>query len=200
MKVERDFTTIEEELALLKKRSENSSISVEELLHILSGKGRSLILILLCLPFCQPLQIPGLSTPFGLAIVFFGLRMAFSKHAWLPKSVLRKEISGSTLHKIADKALWLVNKMRHWVRPRLGWLCHYPSLQIVNGLLISLLGILLALPLPIPLSNLAAAWSIFFIALGLLEDNGVFVLIGYLTSLLTLAFFIAVALSLTLIF
>lgn len=170
---------------------------MDEILHILSGKGRILILLLLSLPFCQPLQIPGLSMPFGLVIAFLGLRMALGKHAWLPKSILKKTVTSHTLQKITEKTLRLIEKMKRWVHPRLIWMCQGPVMQIVNGLIIALLGIFLALPLPIPLSNMSAAWSIFLIGLGLLEDDGVFVLVGYIISLLTVVFFIAVTLSIT---
>lgn len=187
--------TIEEDLLLLQQRSQKGAVSVEEILHILSGKGRELILLFLSLPFCQPLQIPGLSVPFGLVIAVIGLRIAFGTQPWLPKMILAKKVTPQTLQKIIEKTLWLVRKMKRWVHPRLVWLSQGPVLQIVNGLLISVLGIFLALPLPIPLSNLMAAWAIFLMGLGLLEDDGVFVIVGYLISLCTVAFFIAIALS-----
>ncbi|MES2344926.1 MAG: exopolysaccharide biosynthesis protein [Chlamydiota bacterium] len=167
----------------------NASISIRELLHIFSGSGWALILILFSLPFCQPIQIPGLSTPFGLAIAFIGLRMIFGKHIWLPKKFLAKTIPSHALKKITAKTLKLIKKMRRWVHPRLEWICHYPAMHVVNGFIIFMLGILLALPLPIPLSNLTAAWSILLIALGILENDGLFILIGYAVFLSTLAFF-----------
>lgn len=194
------YPTIDEEILLLQEKSKDVAVSVEEIFQTLSGKGRSLILLFLSLPFCQPLQIPGLSTPFGLIIAFIGLRMAFGKRLWMPKWVLEQTIASDTLQKITEKTLWLVRKMRRWIHPRLTWLCHYPASQVANGLLISILGLILSLPLPIPFSNLIAAWSIFFIGLGLLEDNGVFVLIGYAISLFTFAIFIVMAISLSHIF
>jgi hypothetical protein len=42
---------------------------------------------------------------------------------------------------------------------------------------------------------LSVAWSIFFIGLGILEDDGIFVLIGYLISSIAIAFFVAMSLS-----
>jgi hypothetical protein len=81
----------EDRLILLQKRVETApSLSLFEIMGILSGKGRTLLLILLSLPFCQPIQIPGMSTPFGLMIAFIGFRMSFGKNAWLPKKVMSK--------------------------------------------------------------------------------------------------------------
>lgn len=189
---ENDNLTIEEEIALLQKRGESTSLTLGEIFQILSDKGQSLIVLFLSLPFCQPIQIPGFSTPFGIAIAFIGLKMAVGKYAFLPKSILERPISPQTLKTITEKFLWLLQKMNRWIHPRLTWLCNSPTMQVVNGIIISLLGILLALPLPVPFSNLMAAWSILFIGLGLLKDDGVFILIGYTTSLLTLGFFIAI--------
>lgn len=188
MKKIESYRIIEEDILYLQQKGKNSSLSIGEVLHILSRKWQSLILLFLSLPFCQPFQIPGLSTPFGLAVAFIGLRMTFGKYAWLPKGILSKTINRKTLQNTTEKILWVVKKMKRWVHPRLVWICHYPALQIINGLLIFILGIFLALPLPIPFSNLMAAWSIFLIGLGLLEDDGFLVLIGYLISLFALAF------------
>ena len=194
MKTPVNYSTVEEDILLLQQKSKNSSISIDEILQTLSGKGQALILLLLSLPFCQPLQIPGLSTPFGLTIAFIGLQMIFGKYAWLPKIISTKTIASHNLQTITDKILWLLKKINRWVHPRLSLLCHHPAWQIINGLFIFVLGLLLALPMPIPFSNLLAAWSLFFMGVGLLKDDGVFVLISYFIALFTCAFFVATVL------
>ncbi len=191
----KEVRTLEEGILLVHARAAQKPIAIGEVLRILSGRGRPVLLILLSLPFCQPIQIPGFSFPFGLAISFVGLRMAFGKHLWLPKKLLSKKVPVHTLDKITDKTLLVVRKIKRWIHPRLQGVCRSPIMEKVNGLLICLLGIFLALPLPIPLSNLTAAWSIFLLSLGMLEDDGGVVLIGYGLSLLTVGFFVGIALS-----
>lgn len=185
---------------LLEKSTRSSNLVIEEVLTTLSGKGRSLILIFLSLPFCQPVQIPGLSTPFGILIAVIGLRIAFEKRIWLPKRILSKTISSITIQKITQKSLNLMNKTKRFMHPRLKWLCDNWAMKIFNGLLIFLLGLFLALPLPIPLTNLVAGWSIFLLNLGLLESDGFFVIIGYLSSLITIIFFILIVFSIRIAF
>lgn len=189
------FRTLEEGILLLRKEAKGISLSIAEILCILSGRGRSLILILLSIPFCQPIQLPGLSTPFGLAIAFIGLRIVFGKRIWLPKKLLIKKVPSAVFEKITDKTLTLARKIKFWIHPRLIWMCHSSCMKKMNGLIIFILGIFLAFPLPIFLSNLTAAWSIFLVSLGMLEDDGVFVLIGYLVFLLTVAFFLLMGLT-----
>lgn len=190
MEKNKHYSTTEEEILLLQKMSKDAPVSIGAILHTLSGSGQALFVIFLCLPFCQPLQIPGLSTPFGLAIAFMGLKIAFGEYAWLPHFLVIKEVSSATLQKITDKTLRMFEKMNRFVYPRLTWLCNSKAFKILNGMLIAGLGILLALPLPIPLSNLMAAWTIFFFGLGLLKDDGVFIIVGYVLTLVTIVFFI----------
>ncbi len=187
--------SLEESIALLKEEISKKPISIGQILQILSGRGRALMLILLSLPFCQPIQIPGFSLPFGLTIAFLGLRMSFGKHVWLPEWILSKMIPGKTLNKILNSVLFLMKKIKPWIHPRLDWMCHSPIMEVVNGITICILGLFLALPLPIPFSNLLAAWAIFLIALGLSEDDGVLVVVGYFVSLLTIAAFAAMAMG-----
>lgn len=185
---------------LLEKSQRQSTISMGEILEILSGKGRLLILIFLSLPFCQPLQLPGLSMPFGLSVAFIGFRMAFSRRIWLPKRVLLKTIPAATVQKFSQKCLKLIKRIARWSHPRIRWLCKHRVSDIFNGLLIGLLGVFLAFPLPIPFTNLIAGWSIFLLSFGLLEEDGVFILGGYFFSFLTLVFFILLTFSFNHIF
>ncbi len=187
-------------VTLLEKSQRQPTISIKEILRVLSGKGRVLILMFLSWPFCQPLQIPGLSTPFGLIIAFVGVRIAFSKRIWLPKTVLLKTIPSATIQKVSQKGLKLLTKIARLIHPRFRWLYGLKIMHICNGLLIVLLGIFLALPLPIPLTNLSAGWAIFLLSIGLLENDGFFLIAGYLVTLLTIAFFISLAFSIKWIF
>lgn len=184
---------IEEDLIELQGKGRDHPLSMGEILELLSHKGELLAILVLSLPFCLPIQIPGFSTPFGLAITFLGLKMIFGKYAWLPKSLLEKKVPEKTLKTIIDNILWLTRKIKRWTYPRLIWLFQNPLSDIFNGLLITFLGLCLALPLPIPFSNLVVAWAIFLLCLGLLEEDGLLVIVGYLVSLIAFIFFAVIA-------
>lgn len=183
---------IEEDLLELQEKGKDTPLSLKDILEILSHKGELLAILVLSLPFCLPIQIPGLSTPFGLAIAFLGLKMTFGKYAWLPKSLLEKKVPSLLLQKITNKILWLVRKIKRWTYPRLTWLFQNTISDIVNGLIITFLGLCLALPLPIPFSNLGVAWAIFLLSLGLLEKDGLLVIVSYIASLIAFIFFTAI--------
>jgi len=170
--------TLEESLTIVLNKSQEGPLSVQEIFEVLATKGTNVFLIFLCLPFCQPLQIPGMSTPFGIVIALIGLRMSIRKHTWMPKFLLAKKISPRIINSIVTKSLWLLEKIKRFVHPRMYWFCH-DVMRTPHGIVIFLMGIFLAIPLPIPLGNLPAAWVIFLISLGLLEDDGLFVALGY---------------------
>lgn len=194
---EKKVASLEEDLTVLLDRSrEVDTLTLNEILNILSTKGRLLILIFLSLPFCQPIQIPGFSIPFGIAVAFFALRIAFGKRFWLPQTVMAKSLQAKTVEKIAKKSLDLLKKIRPLIRPRVQWVCTHRGMQLVNGLLLFFLGIFLALPLPIPFSNIVAGWAILLVSLGLLENDGLFVLAGYVLSAVIAIFLIFLLFSL----
>ena len=146
------------------------------------------MVLILSLPFCQPLQIPGLSLPFGLVIALCGFRMLTrSEKIWLPKKFLHKKISQEKLNSILDKAYWLIKRIKPWIYPRLQFLTLNPIMKKANGCIIIFQGLILALPLPLPLSNMIAAWALLFMALGILKDDGLCIIIGYLISLLVIS-------------
>ncbi len=187
--------TLEESLSDL-LQSDQDYFFIEEILRILSGNGRLIALLFLSLPFCQPLQIPGMSTPFGIAIIFIGIRMAFGKNFWLPQCILIKKIPSLKVRGLVFNGLKLIKKMGKWIHPHCEWMCIYPFMPLFHGLIIAFLGLILEhFPLPIPLSNLVAAWAIFLIALGTLKKAGILILIGYSISLVILIFFVVLGFS-----
>ncbi len=186
----------EDSLLVLLEKSRMGSLTIHEILEILSGKGSGLLLVFLSLPFCQPLQIPGLSIPFGLVIIILGLRMGLTQKVALPKSVLAKTVSPRLIDIIITKGLWLMGKIKSLIRPRLSWICRRPILRIAHGLTICLLGLYFVLPVPIPFSNIPAAWAIFLISLGLLEDDGLLVCLGYTVTAVGLSALIFLGITL----
>jgi hypothetical protein len=188
-------TSLEKILTLLEEKAQDSYLLVGDILKTLSGRGRPLLLIFLSFPFCLPIQIPGISILFGLIISFLGLRITFGRHIWLPKKLLSIKIPSKTILKIAKKSLHFLQKMKRWVHPRMLWMHCYRFMKIMNGLLLITLGLMLALPLPIPFTNIIVSWPIFLISLGLLEDDGLFILIGYGIACCAFLFFFAIGFS-----
>ncbi|MBM3207127.1 MAG: exopolysaccharide biosynthesis protein, partial [Chlamydiae bacterium] len=179
MKKNITYRNLEDTFRLFLEKSKKGSISLERVLKILSGKGKDFIIMLLAIPFCLPVQIPGLSIPFGIVIALMGLRVLIGGNVILPKKISQKQIPAKTMKRVAQSGIWIIKKFKRFVRPRMEQFCHSPIFKRINGLVIIILGLVLALPLPIPFTNLIAAWTLFLLTLGLLEDDGLLVIFSY---------------------
>ncbi|MDP1879414.1 MAG: exopolysaccharide biosynthesis protein [Parachlamydiaceae bacterium] len=183
--------SLAERLNRLLNLAKKKEVTLKVVMDMLSGKGQAVLLILFSLPFCQPIQIPGFSTPFGIILAFIGLRIAFGHRAWFPKTLLDRKIPYHVLKKIASIAIKITDKLKFLISTRLVWLVQKPILHILHGLTITFLAIFLSLPLPIPFTNLLAAFPLLAFGLGLLEDDGLMIIIGYLLAFLCFFSFVA---------
>jgi len=169
---------------------EQTPIPLSKVIDSLANKGRPLLILFLIIPFCQPLVIPGLSIPFGLVVALIGMRISSPKPLWLPKFLLNKKFNVKTLQKITNIFFKFLSMTEKWIHRRLQWACEHRFAMTCNRSVIFLMGILLCIPLPLPLINIPAAWPILFISLGILKDDGLMVLIGHGLALCALIFFI----------
>jgi hypothetical protein len=158
------------------KSEENKRLSLKEIIPFFSGKGKILLLIFLCIPFGQ---IFGLAIPFGFLIAYLGFRYAFSKKIRLPKSILMKKISPKIIKFVVKQLLFFMKIIAKLSHPRRIWVCTQPVMHKLNGCLIGLIGFFLAISLPIPFSSYIASASLLFLGIGLLNDDGIWVIIGY---------------------
>ena len=166
-----------------------SALTIDGLMLAMEGKGHAAIVTVLALPFSLPIQIPGLSTPFGILLFYNGLRVAFARQPALPRWVRNREIPAGTAQAMLGALRKVARFAEKVLHPRWVLLCRHPILHRLHGLLIAFLSILLALPLPIPMSNMLAAIPILLIGLALLEDDGAFLVGGYLAALPCVIFF-----------
>jgi hypothetical protein len=161
------------------------SITVGELVDKAAQAGFGFlvaVLSLIAIPFV------GLSTPFGLAIGLIGIQLAVGRaKPWLPARFRRRALHMSMLDRILRLA-----------RRRLGWLARStrPRWQALVtpklvGAAIVLLAALLALPLPIPGSNLVFIVPLLIYAVGLLEADGVWILVAHVAALVDIGLVIA---------
>ena len=181
---------LSEELAELRTRAGERAVTMREVLYVLGGRGYLLLVLLLALPFTTPIPLPGLSTPFGLAIGLIALRLSLGQRPLLSKNLQRRELPAgfiSRLFSLAEKVLRFLEK---FLRPRVTFLTDTPRLVQLHALLMLLAAVALLLPLPIPFTNSFPAWTILLLAAGLLERDGVFILAGYVVFVAGVFYFI----------
>ena len=178
------------ELADLRTRAGTGPITLKEVISLLGGRAYLLLVLLLALPFITPIPIPGLSTPFGLAIAIIALRLSIGQRPWLPQKLQQKVLPAGFIAKIFQVAEKILIVLEKFLRPRLTFLTDTPLLRQLHAVLLLVAALALLLPLPIPFTNSFPAWAILLVAAGLLERDGAFVLAGYLVFALGVLYFV----------
>jgi hypothetical protein len=178
-----------QELQDLARQFADRPVRVEEILAATQGRGFYLLLLLIGLPFLTPIPLPGLSTPFGFVVLLIGARLAVGRRPWLPTKILQRELPARFIARLLGAARRLVRWLEVLLRPRLDFLHEQWIYRRIAGTLIMLSGLLLLLPLPIPLSNSLPALTVVLLAAGAMERDGLFFVAGCVMFGLTLAFF-----------
>jgi hypothetical protein len=179
------FYTFVEVLEHIQKNC-TKGVSLQTLLTLLSGKGKLLFLIVLALPFGK---ILGISIFCGFLIAFLGIRLTLGENRiWLPKFILQKTIQPERLQKTLKQILPAVKKIIGISRMRYEWVCCHPIMKKINGLSIALMGLCLALSPSIPFCGYIPLVAIFLLAIGLLNNDGLFITIAYPIVLFDIVF------------
>jgi hypothetical protein len=181
--------TFSEELRALSVQFAHRPVRVEEILAATQGRGFNLLLLLIGLPFLTPIPLPGLSTPFGFVVLLIGARLALGRRPWLPKKILQRKLPAQFIARLLGAASRIVRWLEVLLRPRLDFLHEQWIYRRIAGTLIMMSGLLLLLPLPIPLTNSFPALTVVLLAAGAMERDGLFFLAGCAMFGLTLAFF-----------
>ncbi|MBA3848577.1 MAG: exopolysaccharide biosynthesis protein exod [Opitutus sp.] len=181
---------LSEEIALLTARASDRPLTLREVIYVLRGRAYLLLVVLLALPFLTPIPLPGLSTPFGLAIALIALRLTLGQRPWLPKKLQRTQLPAGFLLKVFRVAAKILHLLERLLRPRWTALTGTPLLNQLHALLMLLAAGALLLPLPIPFTNSFPAWAVLLIAGGLLERDGLAVLLGYVVFAAGVLYFV----------
>jgi hypothetical protein len=175
------------DLETLHARVKDKALTLAELKQALKGRGSAMLLILLALPFCF-VAIPGLSTPFGIAICLIGGCLAIGREPWLPRFIMQRRLSTARSDQLLTAAIKVARQLEKFVRPRFAFLHAGPGMLRLIGLGIVIASLGLMLPLPIPFSNSIPAWAVVLLAIGMMEKDGLCVLLGHLTAMGTWIF------------
>ena len=140
------------------------------------------VLALIAIPFF------GLSTPFGLAIALVSSQLAVGRlRPWLPKRFRRRVLSMAML----DRVLALLDRRLRWLAKSTRRRWEALIMPRLVGLSLTFLALALALPLPVPGSNMIFIVPILIYSIGLLERDGMWIVIAHACTLVDLALLVA---------
>lgn len=168
---------------IIENAQTEENISIGRFIDALGERAFGLAVLLFALPNSLPIPgIPGFSTITGLPIIIFGLQMAIGQqNLWLPQRIYNYQFSQRKLAVVLTKSSKILQKMEHIIRPRLAFMLRSIAERFI-GVAFFILGAILALP--IPLGNFLPGISLSIVALGLVEGDGLIILVGIISGMI----------------
>ncbi len=164
--------------------------TLRRLFALIGEQGMLMFCMVLTIPFLLPVSIPGVSTVFGLLITLIGVGVTLNRVPWLPRALMDRHLNAEHIVPALERGAKLFARFDRVIRPRWLAITHGATLNRVNGLALVLAGLLLMAPLGfIPFSNTVPALACLFLAAGMLQRDGLFVMAGYLFLIGTIVYF-----------
>ena len=160
-------------------------MTLGDLLDRFRERSYGVFLLICLLPAFIPLPI-GAGAISGPFISLIGLQLLWQmEHPWVPKFMSRRQLSREGMEKFRKRTSRLLGWLEKVSRPRTEAMIDHRAARTFTGLLLVLLGVLLALPLPATNYPFGAVLLLFAIAL--IERDGRLMLIAWAAGLIELA-------------
>ena len=181
-------------LADFAARRQGGRVRLRDLVDLLDDRAYGLLLLILAVPNIVPNPVPGLSGMLGVPLVLVAAQLMLGfRHPWFPGFLADRSMSAVGFGAIVIKVLPPLTWLERLLHPRLRGLCRPPVEQLLAFFCV-ILGIVLALP--IPLGNTLPALAVSVIALGLVEHDGIAIAVGVVIGAVSLAVVSAVVVAL----
>lgn len=173
---------------LLKDRASQSgsmSVSIGDLLDLMQTRACGAMIFIFAAPNLIPMPIPGISAIFGAPLMFLSAQLMLGiSRPWLPGWITKRSMSHDSFARIARVIVPWLGRAEKLLKPRLSIIVA-PGFECIVGALCFILSTLLFLP--IPLGNMLPAFALTIMSLGILEKDGVAILLGIIASFVSFA-------------
>jgi hypothetical protein len=169
----------------------SGGVTLAEIRDRVGQDGLLLFTALLTLVFLVPVSIPGVSTVFGSAILLIGICRLLGRNLWLPRRIAQRVLPSDKLRAgLSRGSIWL-HRLERISRPhRMNWLTADGAISTVNNCAIITGAVLLMAPFGlIPFSNTLPSLALLFFTIGLLQRDGLCILLGHLSNVATVIYF-----------
>jgi hypothetical protein len=164
---------------------EGERVSFRDILIGLRHRAFGFTMLIFALPCCLPMP-PGIPTVCGIALTIIALNLiAVRRRLWLPSAIADKSLARADLRRVVDRVLPMMQRLERICRPRLAPLTE-PFGKVLIGLVVLVLGLVMILPIPF-LGNMPPGFAASVIAIGVIERDGLVVLIGLVVSVAAIA-------------
>jgi hypothetical protein len=137
------------------------------------------------IPEVLPIPIPGVSAIVVVPTAIISAQMTMGKkEITLPSWLLKRSVPRKPLAAAIHGILPILEKLERAVKPRWKWMSSAAAKRFLGAFILFLSGLM---ALPIPGTNMPLAISVFVIALGLVEKDGMMITAGILIGLAAIA-------------
>lgn len=166
-------------------------VTLGEIRDHIGQEGLLLFAAFLTLIFLVPVSIPGISTVFGGAILLVGISRVLNRTLWLPQRFQERAIPTEKLRLSMNKGLVWLHRLERISRPhRLSSLTGNRFLHLCHDLGIVLAAVLLMFPFGfVPFSNSLPSLALLLLTMGLLQQDGLYLLLGHGATVATIIYF-----------
>lgn len=151
-------------------------VSLEDVVAKLGDRGLGVLMAIFAVPNIFPAPVPFGNVLFGIPVIILAIHLMLGwPRLVLPKTIARRSIGAGVLKSITPKLAGMLARIEPLLKPRLPAVST-PAGERLIGLICVVLSILSALP--IPFGHMVPALALMVIGLGLIEHDGVAILLG----------------------
>jgi hypothetical protein len=160
----------------------SAELTVGEFVARLGDRTYGLLFLALALATFVP-AVPGFSGAVGCVLVLVAVQMVIGRRSpWIPKVISARKLPAAHLQHGLQAAAGILRRLERICRP---WLEPFTTTaaERILGFIVMYLGAVIALPIPL-IGNIPPAISVLALALGLLERDGLVIILGIVLALL----------------
>ncbi len=162
-------------LADLARNWGQERLTLGEVVDQLEERAFGLLILILALPCCIP-GLWGIPVIMGVPMVLIALQMVFARrHPWMPEFARRQSFSTAGFARMVETARPWLERAEAVAQPRHGWLAGARAEPFIGALILALA---LTVCIPLPLTNTAPGIAIAILSIGLIERDGLFIVVG----------------------
>jgi hypothetical protein len=159
-------------------------VTLEELLDALDRRAFGFVLMLVALINCVPLP-PGVSSLAGVPVFLVGLQLLAGRHhPWLPQLLRRRAFRRRDVLRVLHAAAPYLDRLERLCHPRLPRLAAILSPYPIGAVVVLLS---LFIMTPMMFTNIPPAMATVFLAIVLMENDGLMMVVGILLAFLAMA-------------
>ncbi len=151
-------------------------VSMQEIVAGLGDRGLGVLMAIFAVPNIFPATIPFGNVLTGIPVIILAVHLMLGwPRLVLPRSIAKRSIGAATLKSFAPKLATMLARIEPLLKPRLPAISSAAAERIIGAICL-VLSILSALP--IPFGHMVPALALMVIGLGLIEHDGIAILLG----------------------